>query len=66
MDGEAAFTMDVVVEALEATEAVVALQGLVRRSAKDGEICEREKREIRDKALAARAQVDDVVKAVSA
>lgn len=66
MDGEAAFTMDVVVEALEATEAVVALQGLVRRSAKDGEICEREKRAIRDKALEARAQVDDVLTAVSA
>ncbi|WP_368933501.1 hypothetical protein [Brevundimonas naejangsanensis] len=66
MDGETAFTMDVVVEALEATEAVVALQGLVRRSAKDGEICEREKRAIRDKALEARAQVDDVLTAVSA
>lgn len=66
LDGDVGFAMDVVNEALEATEAVVALQGLVRSSAKDGEICEREKRAIRDKALEARAQVDDVLTAVSA
>lgn len=66
MDGEGAMAMDVVMEALEATETVVDLQGIVRRAAKDGNICERDKRTIRDKALEARAQVDDVLTAVSA
>lgn len=65
MGEEASFASDVMVEALEATEVVVDLQGMVRRAAKDGEICEREKREIRAKALEARAQVDDVLSAVS-
>lgn len=66
MDGDGAMAMDVVMEALEATETVVDLQGIVRRAAKDGDICERDKRAIRDKALEARAQVDDVLTAVSA
>lgn len=62
---DARTALDAVDEACEATEAAVALQGAVRLAAKDGEICERDRRDIRDRALAVRSEVDDVLRAVS-
>lgn len=64
--GDCSLATDVMAEAFEATESVAEMQSLVRRAAKDGVICENDKRAIRHKALEARAQVDDVLTAVSA
>ncbi|MDM8352876.1 hypothetical protein [Brevundimonas diminuta] len=51
-------------EASEATEATAALQGLVRLATKDGRVTETEARRIRDAALAAKSQINDVLKGV--
>jgi hypothetical protein len=46
----------------EAVEVAAELHGLIRRANADGVITPRERREIRAKALEARAEVDDVLK----
>lgn len=51
-------------EASEATEATAALQGLVRLATKDGRVTETEARRIRDAALTAKSQINDVLKGV--
>ena len=51
-------------EASEATEATAALQGLVRLATKDGRITETEARRIRDAAMTAKAQINDVLNGV--
>lgn len=51
-------------EASEATEATAALQGLVRLATRDGRVTETEARRIRDAALAAKSQINDVLKGV--
>lgn len=53
---------DLVAEASEVTEGAAALQATVRRASADGVITPRERRDIRDRALAVRAEVDDVLK----
>ena len=51
-------------EASEATEATAALQGLVRLATKDGRVTETEARRIRDAAMTAKAQINDVLNGV--
>ncbi len=55
---------DIVDEAAEATEAAARVQGLVRLAAKDGVITEAEARPIRQAALEAKAQMNDVLQSV--
>ncbi|WP_312128123.1 hypothetical protein [Brevundimonas sp.] len=51
-------------EASEATEAAAELQGLVRLATRDGKVTETEARRIRDAAMTAKAQINDVLKGV--
>jgi hypothetical protein len=53
---------DILTEASEVTEAAAALQAAVRRAVADGRMSPRERREIRDQALALAGEVDDVLK----
>lgn len=55
---------NILIESMEATEAVARVMGTVRLAAEDGEITETEKRRIRADALEARAQLDDVIQGV--
>jgi len=55
---------DVVDEAAEATEAAARVQGMVRLAARDGVITEAEARPIRQAALEAKAQMNDVLQSV--
>ena len=55
---------DLVDEAGEATEAAASVQSMVRLAARDGKITETEARRIRDAALNAKAQMDDVLRGV--
>lgn len=57
-------TRDLIGETMEASEAMLRVQGTVRLAAKDGKITETEKRRIRAEALEARAQLDDVIQGV--
>lgn len=57
--------VDILDESGEAVEAVAALHNVVRITGKDGDRCETDKRAIRAAALEAKAQVNDVLKAVS-
>ncbi|WP_461344483.1 hypothetical protein [Brevundimonas sp. GN22] len=57
---------DLMIEASEATEAAATLQGMVRLATQDGRITEAEARRIRDAALTAKEQINDVLKGVSA
>lgn len=52
-------------EASEATEAAATLQGLVRVATRDGRVTEAEARRIRDAALTAKEQINDVLKGVA-
>lgn len=55
---------DLMDEAGEATEAAASVQSMVRLAARDGQITETEARRIRDAALNAKAQMDDVLRGV--
>lgn len=55
---------DLMDEAGEATEAAASVQSMVRLAAKDGQITETEARRIRNAALNAKAQMDDVLRGV--
>lgn len=55
---------DIMDEAAEATEAAARVQGMVRLAAKDGVITEAEARPIRQAALEAKAQMNDVLQSV--
>lgn len=55
---------DLMDEAGEATEAAASVQSMVRLAAKDGQITETEARRIRNAALHAKAQMDDVLRGV--
>lgn len=57
-------TRDLMGETMEASEAMLRVQGTVRLAAADGKITEAEKRRIRAEALEARAQLDDVIQGV--
>lgn len=57
-------TRDLIGETMEASEAMLRVQGTVRLAAADGQITEAEKRRIRAEALEARAQLDDVIQGV--
>lgn len=52
---------DLLTESMEATEAAARVMSTVRLAAADGVITETEKRRIREQALEARAQIDDVL-----
>lgn len=51
-------------DAMEAAEASTKMMGVVRLAAEDGELTEAEKRVIRQEALEARSQIDDVLQGV--
>lgn len=55
---------DIMDEAAEATEAAARVQGMVRLAAKDGVITEAEARPIRQAALEAKEQMNDVLQSV--
>lgn len=52
---------DLMEEAADLTEGAAELQGLVRRAIADGTVTPLERRRIREKALAVRAEVEDVI-----
>ena len=58
--------VDLMTEASEATEAAASLQGMIRLASKDGKITEAEARRIRDAALQAKAEINDVLNGVGA
>ena len=56
---------DLLEEASELTEGAAELQGLIRRAVADGSVTRLERRRIREKALAVRAEAEDVIEAAS-
>lgn len=60
-DDDAATAADLLNEASELTESAAELQKLVREAVADGKVTPLESRRIREKALAVRAEADDVL-----